>query len=403
MKFAHIADCHVGSWREPKLRESSTKAFVKAVDKCIEEKVDFVLISGDLFNTSFPPVDNLRIVVKKLKQLKDTNIPVYIVAGSHDFSSSGKTMVDVLDSAGLAFNVARGKVEEGKLFLNFTVDEKTGAKIAGMIGKKGGLEKSYYESLDRSSLEKEEGYKIFMFHTALTELKPKELDKMDSAPVSFLPKGFDYYAGGHVHVIDKASLEGYKAIVFPGPLFPNSFSEIEKLQNGGFYIVEDEKMRYEPIVVHPVMSISLDCKNKNPEDVEQEILKEAKGKEFLNTIVTMRLWGQLKTGRPSDINFKDVFKKFYDKGAFFVMKNTNKLTSKEFEEVKVETGSVEEIEERLINENAGQSGAFNAEEEKKILKELMKALSAEKNEGENNADFERRIKKEADSILNRGM
>ena len=402
MKFAHIADCHIGSWREPKLRESSTTAFVNAIGRCMEESVDFVLISGDLFNTSLPPVDNLRIVVKKLKELKDSCIPVYIVAGSHDFSTTGKTMLDVLEEAGLVVNAAKGKPDGERLYLNFTTDPKTGAKIAGMIGKKGGLEKDYYESLARDNLEKEEGYKIFMFHTALTELKPKELEKMDSAPVSLLPKGFDYYAGGHVHIVDHKSLEGYKNIVYPGPLFPNSFSEVEKLGNGGFYIVENGEPRYEPVVIHQTVSLKIDCKNRNPEEVEKEIDNEIKGKEFLNTIVTLRLFGQLKTGLPSDINFKEIFRKFYGKGAFFVMKNTNKLTSRDFEEVKVETGSVDEIEERLINENAGQSGAFDAEKEKKLIKELMITLSAEKGEGENTADFEKRVKKEADSILNGG-
>lgn len=399
MKFAHIADCHIGSWREPKLRDSSTKAFERAVEKCFEEKVDFVLISGDLFNTSLPPVDNLKIVVKRLKELKDSEIPVYIVAGSHDFSATGKTMLDVLESAGLVVNVAKGKTDGDKLFLNFTVDAKTGVKIAGMLGKKGGLEREFYASLARENLESEPGYKIFMFHSAITEMKPAELEKMDSAPVSLLPKGFDYYAGGHVHIIDNKSLEGYKNIVYPGPLFPNSFSEIEKLGNGGFYIVEDDEIRYEPIVIHKTLSLKIDCSNKNPEDVELEARKEMEEKEFLNSIVTLRLFGQLKTGRPSDINFRDMFKAFYDKGAFLVMKNANKLTSKEFEEVKVETGSVDEIEERIIKENTGQSGVFDAEKEKKLIKELMVTLSAEKQEGENNAEFERRVKKEVDSIL----
>lgn len=399
MKFAHLADCHIGSWRDPKLRDSSTKAFVKTINKIKEEQVDFVLLSGDLFNTSHPPVDSLKIVVTKLKELKDSHIPVYIVAGSHDFSPSGKTMLDVLESAGFVINVAKGKVDENKLYLNFTVDEKTNAKITGMIGKKGGLEKSYYESLVRGPLEKEEGYKIFMFHTAITELKPQELEKMDSAPVSFLPKGFDYYAGGHVHIVDNKSLDGYKSIVFPGPLFPNSFSEIEKLQNGGFYIVEDGSARYEPIVVNSVCSIKMDCGNKNPEDVEHELLKELKNKNFLNTIVTIRLFGQLKTGRPSDIDYKSIFKKFYDKGAFFVMKNTNKLTSREFEEVKVDTGSVEDVENKLIAENSGQSGIFEPEKERKMIKELMHSLSSEKMDGENSADFEKRLKESMNKIL----
>jgi len=68
----------------------------------LKKKVDFILIAGDLFNTSLPGIDKLKLAVQKLKQLKDNNIPVYIIAGSHDFSPSGKTMLDVLENAGLA-------------------------------------------------------------------------------------------------------------------------------------------------------------------------------------------------------------------------------------------------------------------------------------------------------------
>ena len=174
MLFAHLADCHIGSWRDPKLRDVSTKAFEKAVDLCIDKKVDFIVISGDLFNTSLPSIDLLKQATKKLKELKDKNIPVYMIAGSHDFSPSGKTMLDVLEHAGLIKNVAKGEVIDEKLKLNFIVDKKTKAKITGLLGKKGSLEKEYYENLIKEDLEKEQGYKIFIFHSALTELKPEE-------------------------------------------------------------------------------------------------------------------------------------------------------------------------------------------------------------------------------------
>src|SRR3989338_3660590 len=139
MKFAHLADCHIGSWRDPKLRDTSTLAFVKAIDKCVKEKVEFILIAGDLFNTSFPRLDNLKAVVSKFRQLKDLDIPVYIVPGSHDYSASGKTILDVLEEAGLFFNVFKGAAEDGKLKLMFTVDKKTGAKLTGMLGKRNSM------------------------------------------------------------------------------------------------------------------------------------------------------------------------------------------------------------------------------------------------------------------------
>ena len=394
-----MADCHIGSWRDPKLRDASTKAFLKAVDICIEKQVDFVLIAGDLFNTALPGIDALKLVVTKLKELKDNNIPVYAIPGSHDFSPSGKTIIDVLENAGLIINVMKGKIIDEKLNLEFTIDEKTKAKITGIFGKKGMLEKSHYKSLLKKELEQEKGFKIFMFHTALTEFKPEELESMESQPLELLPKNFDYYAGGHVHYVFNKKEPGYGVIVYPGPLFPNSFSELEKLENGGFYIVEKTdklELKYEPIVIYNVFSLSIDCNNKSPEQIRAELEERIKGREFINTIITIRLSGCLDSGKPSDINIKEIFSKLYDSSAYFVMKNTSKLTTKELDKVKAKTSSVEDVEDLLIKESLGQIKVdnLNIEKEEKLTKQMMAILSKEKQEGERVADFEKRIREE---------
>lgn len=407
MKFAHMADCHIGGYRDPKLREAGAKAFEKAIDKCISEKVDFVLISGDLFNTSFPSLDMLKIAVLKLKELNENSISVYVIAGSHDFSPSGKTILDVLESAGLFVNVVKGSIEKNMLRLKFTEDKKTGAKITGMLGKKGMLEKTYYESLDYESLEKETGFKIFMFHTALSEFKPTELKEMPSSPVSMLPKEFDYYAGGHVHYVFQKEETEFGLIAYPGPLFPNSFSELEKLGCGGFYIYDSnelKKLRWERIQVYPIHSIFIDAENRTVEDVEKELIDEIKTKEFIDSIITIRIKGTLKSGKPSEIRFRDIFQNFYDKGAYFVMKNISKLSSTEFEDIKIETASVKETEDRLIDESIGKiktglSKENIPESEKKLIIKLMNTFSSEKDEGEKVYEFEEKIKSEIDKII----
>jgi exonuclease SbcD len=402
MKFAHIADCHIGSWREPKLRDASITAFIKAIDMCVAGSVDFILISGDLFNTSLPAVDHLKEVVERLKMLKDREIPVYVVAGSHDFSASGKTMLEVLEKAGLFVNVSGHEMVGDMIKLNFVAD-KAGANITGMIGKKGGLEREFYKKLIKENLEAEGGYKIFMFHSAIEEFKPADLAEMDAAPLSFLPKGFDYYAGGHVHYVFKKEEPGYGMIAFPGPCFPNNFRELEKLGRGGFYIVEvaDGKtsVEYEPIQVHNVFRILVNAEGKSPEQVEQDILGQIKGKEFNNTIVTIRVEGKLSTGKPSDVNFKEIFDALYNKSAYFVMKNANKLIGREFEEIKVEQESQEKIEDALIKEHIGQIKCFDAVKEEHLTKALIKALDTEKQEGERVAEFEKRVIEQLQSIL----
>ncbi len=81
VRFAHMADCHVGGWSDPKMKELSMRAFTKAIAGCILENVDFVLLAGDLFNTAIPQIDMIRDVAGSLRKLKDAKIPAYIIAG----------------------------------------------------------------------------------------------------------------------------------------------------------------------------------------------------------------------------------------------------------------------------------------------------------------------------------
>ncbi|MBR9677108.1 DNA repair exonuclease [Candidatus Woesearchaeota archaeon] len=392
MKFAHFADCHIGSWRDPLLQDASTEAFEKAIDDIILKKVDFLLITGDLFNTALPSIDKLKRVVKKLKTLKNNDIQVYIIAGSHDYSPSGKTMLDVLEEAELFVNVARGNMIDDKLELNFTTNKKTGAKIVGMPGKKGSLEKTFYQQLNRTPLEKEEGFKIFMFHSAIDELKSEALKQIDSTPLSLLPKNFDYYAGGHVH--ERIQQDN---IVYPGPLFANNFKELEELKHGTYVLYDDGEISFEPIIIHNVQSVELDCTGLIAEQVIEKLKEQLANKEYYNTIITIRLSGQLVEGKLKDINLQDFTKELYNNGAYFVMRNTSALKSKEFSELKADFSSIQDIEQNILAEHLDQlPKKFN---NLQLLKDLLQALSEPKLEGERVTDFEKRIIQKTQSLL----
>jgi len=389
-----MADCHIGGWRDPRMRELSIESFHIAIDTSIKKNVDFVLIAGDLFNTAIPDIDSIKEVVSSLTTLKNKGIPCYFIAGSHDFSPSGKTMLDVLEEAGLFINVVKGEVDENRLKLNFTVDQKTGAKITGMVGKKGMLERSFYEALDRTNLEQEQGYKIFMFHTALTELKPKDMEKMDSAPVSYLPKGFDYYAGGHVHIIKHINLEGYSNITYPGALFPANFKELEEFGTGGLYIVEKGNVEWHRIEVMKTFPIRLDCNHKTPQYIEEELKHSIKDRDFTDTIITIRLKGCMSSGKVSDINFSEIIGMLHEQGAYFVMKNTNALTNQAFEEIKVNASNTDEVESTIVDEHLGQISidGMTPIMEKELTTRLIEELDMEKQEGEKTNEFEERVR-----------
>jgi len=396
-----MADVHIGSFRDPKLKDLATDAFIKAIKISIDKKVDFIIIAGDLFNTALPGIDNLKSVVKEFKILNELHIPIYVVPGSHDYSPSGKTMIDVLEEAGLLYNVFKGKVVNDKLQLKFTQDKKTGVKLTGILGRRGTLEKLFYQDLDLENLEKEHGFKIFLFHTSITELKSSNKAMMDSTDVSYLPKGFDYYAGGHVHIIKEYSFKDHKNVVYPGPLFPANFEELEELGNGGFYIYDNGKLEREEIVIKEVFKMSIDCEHKSPEEVNELIYAKLMGKELTNTIVLLRIAGKLKTGKVSDIDFKEIFSKCYNQGAFFVMRNTVKVVSSEYEEINISQSTPEDVEEIMIKEHLGQIKVtgFDVNKESRITTTLMDILSSEKHEGEKVSEYEDRVKKEVDKIL----
>ncbi len=395
-KFAHIADSHIGGWRDLRMRNTGIEAFNKAIDFCIKEKVDFVVFSGDLFDTAIPNIEAMNNVTSKLSTLKKAGIRFYAVPGSHDFSPSGKTFLTTLEAAGLLKNVAKASLENNSLKLEFTIDEKTSVKIAGMPGRKGALERTFFEDVDVSNLEQEGGFKIFVFHSAISEFKPKNLESMESIPLSLLPKGFNYYAAGHVHARNVFEEKDYGFIVYPGPTFPNNFSELEKLKHGGFYVVTVDnnniiKMDFQPIIIRNVYSIILDCDGKSTSEVESELMSQINNREFYNTIVLLRLYGKLSSGKPSDINLKEFITTLYNKGAFFVMKNTSQLVSKEFEEVKVNFSSPDEIEDKTLRENVKGKIEGTDYDALELSKELIALLSEEKNDSELKRNFENRI------------
>ena len=391
MKFAHMADCHIGGWRDEKLNALTIQVFEKAIDECIKENVAFILISGDLFDTALPGIELIKETAKILEKVRSNDIEVYVIAGSHDYSPSGKTMLDVFENAGLVINV--NKYDENSK-LKFCLD-KTGVKITGLIGKRAGLEKEDYKNLDRKPLEEEKGFKIFMFHTALEEFKPKELENNQCQSYADLPKNFKYYAGGHVHYIFDTVKEGYGKIAYPGPLFPNNFKELEELRNGGFYIVNDNlDLKYIPVKLKEVKSFTVE--GNKADEINDKLYSIINSNDFNDKIALFRIKGELISGKISDVKIKDVTKVLESREAYAVLKNTEKLKLKELEEIEIE-GNTEDVEKEIVKSLLGRIEIDFDEE--KMVERLLDALNKNKEEGERAADFEERVWKDSKKVL----
>jgi DNA repair protein SbcD/Mre11 len=429
MKFIHIADCHLDGYKEEKLSKLGLDNFKYVIDFAIQKNVDFVLIAGDLFNSALPKIEVLKETTSLLSKLKDKNIFVYCIPGSHDFSPNGKTMLDVLEKANLLINVFKGKIGlDNSLVLDWTIDKKTKTHITGILGKKGMLDKEYYQKLDYNKLDARgiREFKIFMFHTAISEMIPKEMILNESYSIDILPKGFNYYAGGHVHVREKRTANSKQNtdaenqlqnsasdtlngrvqeminnyVVYPGPTFPNNFSELEKLKYGSFIFYDEGKINNEKIPNKEVFVINVDCENKHPNEIEEVLQKIITSEHNIvkNKIVLVRYFGKLSDGKTTDINFKNINRLLMDEGAYIVLKNTNKLLSKEFEEIVTEDDS-EFFEEEIISEHLNQINLPKIFDEKKLIDDLIKVLDTEQYDGEKKSTFEERIVSDVKKVV----
>lgn len=391
--FAHLADLHLGAWREKKLTDLNFKTFKIAIDRVIESKVDFCLFAGDIFNNAMPPIDLVTKVVEELNRLKENNIPLYVIGGSHDYSNSGKSFISLLDKSGVFKDVCKFEyVDEGKVNLIFTKDNKHKVNLAGILGRKKGLDKNYYANLNSSNLP-EDHLNIFMFHCTLNDYKPDFMRAVRTEiNSSFLPKGFDYYAGGHVHTYIEGNYDK-GLLTYPGPLFPNNFSELKREKPSFLfcdYDYDSKKigLKREFIETYEKEYLEIEIDNLNPIDARSFIEDKVLEKDIKDKILLIEIKGIVE-GKISDININRIISKCYENEAFYVLKNTYKLTSSEIKNVDVsEIEDISNIENKVIEDYISESQ--NKYDEMKLIKSLM-SLDLEKREDEKVSQYESRV------------
>lgn len=381
-KFSHISDVHLGGWKQPELQDLNLKSFQKAVEISIKEKVDFVLFAGDLFDSAYPPIETLKEAFAEFRKLKEAKIPCFIIAGSHDYSVSGKTFLDVLEKAGFCKNVENFEIRDELIFLNPTVHQNVA--IYGYPGKKAGLE---INDLRKVRLQESPLFKIFMLHTTLDEAKGTL--PIDSISSKDLPLA-DYYALGHLHIDFK-----YKNFVYPGPVFPNNFQELEDLKFGSFYIVNTDSLT-------PLKKIDLKIKDvevfkirvNDAVTATDQIIQEMSKRDITDKIILLRVRGELEKGQISDIKFQRVEDFVKQKNAYFILRNTHELKTREIElDVEIKnTGNIEEDSITMFSDENPSS--FN-----ELIPQLISALSLEKQEDEKSLVFENRLLENVKKII----
>lgn len=271
MRFIHMADIHLGAkpdkgygWSREREKEIYT-SFYAALEKARRERVDLVLISGDLFQT--PPTH---------KQLQEINtqfaklspIKIVYIAGEHDFVEP--------DSASDLFSFSSNIIFLRDVKKQTHYIEEIDTWVYGISYDRGKITAPMYDELIP---EGEEGIHILLAHGGDREHSPMDFEKLKWS-------GFDYVALGHRHT-PQTLVEDL--MTYSGSLEP--LDPTEEGEHGYMYGEITEEKRIVQFISHAkrkyisfTIKVSLEMTTEEISDkIEEEILNL--GEENFYTII----------------------------------------------------------------------------------------------------------------------
>ena len=342
IRFAHIGDVHLGAFRDPVLRELNLRAFLRCLDVAREGGAAFLVIAGDLFDTNLPDMSVVERAAAGLRALKDAGVPIYAFYGSHDRSPTERGIVDVLASAGLFQNVGVQGPEgdgEGGVQPSVSVHAPTGAALTAVGGRRLGLESKVLEAMDAGALARhvqEAPLAVFGYHGAVEGMLPPELGMLEALPPSKLPRGFHYYALGHIHAHRVKRFPGGALAVYPGPTFGAGFTDLFDEGPKGIVIVDAGpdgrcEARQVRVEVAPIDRVDVGVDGMAAEAAREKVKAAVEGMDVPGHVVLLRVRGALSSGRPADLELPAMRQAMLDRGALVVFLNRAGLTEVERE------------------------------------------------------------------------
>lgn len=293
MKILHTSDLHIGKYIGTyDLKEDTEYVLNQVVDTAIRERVEVVLISGDIFDRPNPSEEAIKMYVSFLKGLLDKNIKVIAISGNHDSGIRLSAYKDILGKGYFVegeFNSPMRKVSLNDEYgpVNFyMLPFFTPFIVKSNLKLEKGLENydlAMDEIIKRENIDTSQRNIIlahqfvagFKFGGSEEDFSYSNGDEKNVAGVGIISldkfQNFDYVALGHIHKPQKISRE---TIRYSGSLLKYKTSEIDGPDKSVVIIDLKEKgnieVKLDPIKpLHPFVKIEgllSELTNTNPNE-----------------------------------------------------------------------------------------------------------------------------------------
>lgn len=267
MKFLHTADWHIGRRLHGfDLTDEQTTAFDQIEQLAIQEHVDGIIISGDLYDRRLPAEASVALVNQMLQKLNlADHFPIYAISGNHDSATRLATGTPWFKQTDLYLHTELGQaftpIEVGdcQLFLcpyfepfeaqQYFEDESLQHLDQAFARVVSEMKKAFDPAKKQLLVAH-----FFVAGSATTDSETNlTVGGLAAVPTDLLAD-FDYVALGHLH--GKDALHADRARYSGSPI---KFSLSEANQQKGVWIVDTDKspITYEFKPLQPVHDVKL--------------------------------------------------------------------------------------------------------------------------------------------------
>lgn len=261
MKFIHAGDVHLGNpfsgldqqlpyELKKQIQNATITAFTTMIDQAINSAVDFILLPGDLYNSTQTSPIIQDVVSTQFERLNTAKIAVYLSFGNHDFAADTQPHLPWPDNVHV-FNqdvhTYQLSTRDDKLVAITGFSYQTQRQTKGLAG-------------DFPIRDRQVDYHIGMYHGTVGT----EGDAYAPFNVSdMLAKRYDYWALGHIHV--RQTLNQVPFIGYSG-----NMQGLNRKETGekGYYLVEENNQQLVPrfVPVAPILWDTLCIDEMSSED-----------------------------------------------------------------------------------------------------------------------------------------
>lgn len=251
MKFVHLGDLHIGKRVNDFLMLNDQEYVLEQIiDIISKEKIDGVLIAGDVYDKQVPSLEAIKLFDDFLTRIANMDVKVFIISGNHDSAERLSFAGRLIEKSGVYI----APMYEGNVIKHTAKDEYGDIDIYMLPYVKPVYVKKYYQDREIDSYNDalkcamesididEKKRNIIVAHqfvTGATVCDSEELSigGLENVDASIFDK-FDYIALGHIHGAQKVQRDTLR---YSGTPLKYSFSEINHKKSITIVEIKDKK------------------------------------------------------------------------------------------------------------------------------------------------------------------